>query len=95
MMVLEQPMLSQCLYEFIKNYKGRIREDLGQFIMRQATSAAQTCCQREVLYRDIKAENFLINLSNLEGKRIDFGCGDFLTDAGYKSFACTYDFSEL
>uniref|UniRef100_A0A8C1F237 non-specific serine/threonine protein kinase n=1 Tax=Cyprinus carpio carpio TaxID=630221 RepID=A0A8C1F237_CYPCA len=80
MMVLEQPMLSQCLYEFIKNYKGRIREDLGQFIMRQATSAAQTCCQREVLYRDIKAENFLINLSNLEGKRIDFGCGDFLTD---------------
>lgn len=95
MMVLEQPMLSQCLYEFIKNYKGRIREDLGQFIMRQATSAAQTCCQREVLYRDIKAENFLINLSNLEGKLIDFGCGDFLTDAGYKSFAGTYDFSEL
>ncbi|XP_016111069.1 serine/threonine-protein kinase pim-2-like [Sinocyclocheilus grahami] len=89
MMVLERPMPSQCLYEFIKNYKGSIGEDLARFIMRQATSAAQTCCQRGVLHCDIKAENILINSSTLEDKLNDFGCGDFLTDAGYTSFAGT------
>ncbi|XP_016314626.1 serine/threonine-protein kinase pim-2-like [Sinocyclocheilus anshuiensis] len=89
MMVLERPMPSQCLYEFIKNYKGSIGEDLARFIMRQATSAAQTCCQRGVLHRDIKAENILINPSTLEVKLIDFRCGDFLTEAGYTSFAGT------
>lgn len=82
-MVLERPMPCQSLYEFLKCYKGTIEEDVSQVIMCQATLAAQKCCQRGVLHRDIKLENLLINPDTLEVKLIDFRCGEILTSAGY------------
>ncbi|XP_050961548.1 serine/threonine-protein kinase pim-3 [Labeo rohita] len=90
--VLERPMPCQSLYEFMESYKGSIKEDMARAIMRQATHAAQTCCQRGVFHRDIKLENLLINPDTLEVKLIDFGCGAILTSEGYTSFAGTDDY---
>ncbi|KAK9975272.1 hypothetical protein ABG768_023325 [Culter alburnus] len=88
-MVLERPMPSQSVDDFLRNYTGVIDEDLARVIMRQAVFAAQTCCQRGVFHRDIKPENLLINLDTLQVKLIDFGCGAFLNSEGYTYFSGT------
>lgn len=91
LMVLERPIPCQPLNDFIESYVGRIKEDAIRFIMKQAVFAAQTCCQRKVLHRDIKLENLLINPDTLEVKLIDFGCGDILKDEAYTTYSGMYD----
>ncbi|XP_067246844.1 serine/threonine-protein kinase pim-2-like [Chanodichthys erythropterus] len=88
-MVLERPVPCQPLYEFLQSYTSTMDEKLARIIMGEVAFAAQICCQRGVLHRDIKPENLLINPDTLEVKLVDFGCGDFLTSAGYTSFAGT------
>ncbi|CAM4534913.1 unnamed protein product [Leuciscus chuanchicus] len=94
-MVLELPTPCENLFEFLDRHEGTLEENVVKAIMKQATLAAQVCCQRGVLHRDIKLENLLINPDNLEVKLIDFGCGEILTNAGYTSFAGMYYSSEL
>ncbi|RXN11804.1 serine threonine- kinase pim-2-like protein [Labeo rohita] len=91
-MVLERPVPCQSLHHFIRSYKGDIEEGLAQIIMRQAVTAAQACCRRGVLHRDIKPDNFLITLDTFELKLIDFGCGEILTDEAYRLYAGTTEF---
>ncbi|XP_056301510.1 uncharacterized protein LOC130213764 [Danio aesculapii] len=92
-MVLERPIPCVCLFDFLNGHKGIIPEDKLRKIMFQTTIAAQTCCQRGVLHRDIKLENLLINPDTLEVKLIDFGCGDLLTEDIYKIFRGTREFA--
>ncbi|XDV53845.1 hypothetical protein PO909_022255, partial [Leuciscus waleckii] len=91
-MVLERPAPSEDLLSFLDRYRGHIEEDVASVIMQQATLAAQTCCQRGVLHRDIKLENLLINPDTLEVKLIDFGCGEILNNEGYTSFSGTPEY---
>ncbi|CAM4730636.1 unnamed protein product [Leuciscus chuanchicus] len=91
-MVLERPAPSEDLLSFLDRYRGTIEEDVASVIMQQATLAAQTCCQRGVLHRDIKLENLLINPDTLEVKLIDFGCGEILNNEGYTSFSGTPEY---
>ncbi|CAM4730632.1 unnamed protein product [Leuciscus chuanchicus] len=91
-MVLERPAPSEDLLSFLDRYRGTIEEDVASVIMQQATLAAQTCCQRGVLHRDIKLENLLINPDTLEVKLIDFGCGEILYNEGYTSFSGTPEY---
>ncbi|XP_073783441.1 uncharacterized protein [Danio rerio] len=92
LMVLERPIPCQPLSAFIKSYVGPIKEDAIRFIMKQAVFAAQTCCQRKVLHRDIKLENLLINPDTLEVKLIDFGCGEILQNEAYTAYCGTEEF---
>ncbi|XP_073781617.1 uncharacterized protein isoform X2 [Danio rerio] len=91
-MVLERPIPCQPLNNFIESYVGPIDEDDIRFIMKQVVFAAQTCCQRKVLHRDIKLENLLINPDTLEVKLIDFGCGDILEDEAYTDYSGTAEY---
>ncbi|KAF4098936.1 hypothetical protein G5714_020966 [Onychostoma macrolepis] len=79
-LVVERPMLCEELNWFLLRQIVTIEEDVTH---------AQTCCRRGVWRRgvDIKMENILINSDTLEVKLIDFGCGDFLSDAAYMSLA--------
>ncbi|XP_051725851.1 serine/threonine-protein kinase pim-2-like [Ctenopharyngodon idella] len=91
-MVLERPVPCLPLYDFLQSYTSTMDEKLARIIMGEVVFAAQICCQRGVLHRDIKLENLLINPDTLEVKLIDFGCGDFITSAGYTSFAGTEEY---
>ncbi|XP_073782046.1 uncharacterized protein [Danio rerio] len=92
LMVLERPIPCQPLIEFVKSCVGPIKEDGIRFIMKQVVSAAQTCCQRKVLHRDIKLENLLIKPDTLEVKLIDFGCGEILKDEAYTAYCGTKEY---
>ncbi|XP_039512224.1 uncharacterized protein LOC120467787 [Pimephales promelas] len=81
-MVLEFPTPCESLIEYLDRHDYYIDENVAKVIMLLAAVAAQTCCQRGVLHRDIKLENLLINPETLDVKLIDFGCGEILTDAG-------------
>ncbi|NP_001082859.1 Pim proto-oncogene, serine/threonine kinase, related 110 precursor [Danio rerio] len=92
-MVLERPIPCVSLFDFLSKHRGILPEDKLRKIMLQTIIAAQTCCQRGVLHRDIKLENLLINPDTLEVKLIDFGCGDLLTEDIYKEFRGTREFA--
>ncbi|KAG1925410.1 serine/threonine-protein kinase pim-2-like [Pimephales promelas] len=57
--------------------------------MRQAVRAAQISCKRGVFHRDIKLENFLVNLDTMEVKLIDFGCGALMKNTAFDVFSGT------
>ncbi|RXN10145.1 serine threonine- kinase pim-2-like protein [Labeo rohita] len=91
-LVLEHPIPFEELNWFVLWQTVTMEEDVAQVIMHQAIFAAQTCCRRGVLHRDIKMENLLINPDTLEVKLIDFGCGDFLTNEAYTTYAGTREY---
>ncbi|XP_056301404.1 serine/threonine-protein kinase spk-1-like [Danio aesculapii] len=92
-MVLERPIPCVSVREFLRGHQGRIPEDVLRKIMFQATIAADTCCKRGVLHRDIKPGNLLINPETYEVKLIDFGCGELLIDGFYRNYWGTMKFS--
>ncbi|KTF92995.1 hypothetical protein cypCar_00018315, partial [Cyprinus carpio] len=90
-MVLECPSLCENLVEFMRRHGGSLDEETVRQIMWQAAPAANMCCLRGVLHRDIKLENLLINRETSEVELIDFGCGDILRRSPYKSYNDMYD----
>ncbi|XP_039505728.1 serine/threonine-protein kinase pim-2-like isoform X2 [Pimephales promelas] len=88
-MVLERPPHCEDVFHFWVDHKRILREETARTIMAQATTAAQTCCDRGVFHGDIKLQNLLINKKTLEVKLIDFGCGRFLKESGYDDFCGT------
>ncbi|XP_059369702.1 probable serine/threonine-protein kinase MARK-A [Carassius carassius] len=82
---------SHCMdvFRFVQRNGGSIDEKLARLIMFGATLAASACCRRGVYHGDIKLENLLINLENLQIKLIDFGCGSVLTESAYTRFSGT------
>ncbi|RXN15211.1 serine threonine- kinase pim-1-like protein [Labeo rohita] len=84
-MVLERPMPSMSMFNFVK-LRRRLDEGMAQHFMRQIIHAAKICCERGVFHRDIKMENLLVNPDTLEVKLIDFGCGALMMDSAYVAF---------
>ncbi|XP_059371159.1 serine/threonine-protein kinase pim-2-like [Carassius carassius] len=82
---------SHCMdvFRFVQRNGGSIDEKLARLIMFGATLAASACCRRGVYHGDIKLENLLINLENLQIKLIDFGCGSVLKESAYTRFSGT------
>ncbi|KAK7157476.1 hypothetical protein R3I93_008843 [Phoxinus phoxinus] len=88
-MVLECPSPCEDLGQYMRRHGGRLDEEKVRHIMRQTAHAANVCCHRRVLHRDIKLGNLLINGETSEVKLIDFGCGDILRSSAYRSYSGT------
>ncbi|XP_048067242.1 serine/threonine-protein kinase pim-3-like isoform X2 [Megalobrama amblycephala] len=88
-MVLERLSHSMDVSRLVQGNGGSIDENFARLIIWGATLAAEACCRRGVYHGDIKLENLLIDLKNLEVKLIDFGCGDLLTESAYTRFCGT------
>ncbi|KAK3520077.1 hypothetical protein QTP70_012823 [Hemibagrus guttatus] len=86
---MERPSPCVNLREYGVSQGGRLSEDQVRDIMLQVVRALRHCTDRGVLHRDVKAENLIINTDTLEVKLIDFGCGDFLKNRPYTTFAGT------
>ncbi|EAR99912.2 Serine/Threonine kinase domain protein (macronuclear) [Tetrahymena thermophila SB210] len=66
---------SQSLRQFMKAQEGRqLEERYARLIFKQLVSAVQYCHEWEVIHRDIKLENVMLDISNNHQiKLIDFG----------------------
>ncbi|XP_072547039.1 serine/threonine-protein kinase pim-1-like [Salminus brasiliensis] len=91
-LILERPDPCMDLNTLIAQCGGSFSEEIASQIMVQAVEAARTCHKRGVLHRDIKLENFLINMDTSELKLIDFGCGDWIKKSGYRDFSGTFQY---
>ena len=84
--------LSDCLEDYLKKYKKPFPEEVVQYLMKQIMSAINYLHKRNILHRDIKLDNILVNFESTEDrvnknmlkshiKIIDFGFARHLAPA--------------
>ena len=94
--ILERLERTMNLYNYLFGQQTHvIDENLGKKYFRQIIRMVQGCFDRGVIHRDIKLENILVDLDNVETvKLIDFGCGAFLNPWDhYEEFKGTAEYS--
>ncbi|RMC10847.1 hypothetical protein DUI87_12559 [Hirundo rustica rustica] len=88
-LVLERPEQSQDLLELLLEQEF-LPEESARWLFCQVLDAVQHCTACGVLHRDIKPENLLVNPETGDLKLIDFGCGTFLQEQAFTTFAGTH-----
>ena len=94
--ILERPENSMNLYDYLFGQQKRVvDEQVARKYFGQIIRMVVGCFQRGVLHRDIKLENILVDLDNIETvKLIDFGCGAFLNEWDhYEEFKGTAEYA--
>ncbi|NXK69801.1 PIM1 kinase, partial [Sylvietta virens] len=86
LMVLERPERCQDLQHFLRARRF-LSEEVVRGLFCQVLEAVQHCTSCGVLHRDIKPGNILVDLATRQAKLIDFGCGTYLQETAYTSFA--------
>ena len=79
------------LFELSRKY-GALAEDPTKIIFSQIIDMWRALNNAKICHRDLKDENIIINLENLECRLIDFGCAIELSEKPQKSFAGTPEF---
>ncbi|XP_063261004.1 serine/threonine-protein kinase pim-1-like [Prinia subflava] len=87
-LVMERPENSQDLLHLLLEQEF-LSEEAARWLFWQVLYAVQHCTACGVLHRDIKPQNLLVNPETGELKLIDFGCGTFLQERAFTTFAGT------
>ncbi|EFO28154.1 CAMK/PIM protein kinase [Loa loa] len=88
LIVMTRPYPCVDLFDFIKSHK-KLDEDLTRFLFRQIVLTVRDCAQQQVLHRDLKDENIVIDLVNGETSLVDFGAATLLKKNHYTDFQGT------
>ena len=78
-LVLERPLASMDIHEFICKY-GPQNDAVASSIGKQLLSACNYLDQNLIFHRDIKSENVLVNAYNYHLKIIDFGSATYANE---------------
>ena len=81
--VMEKPVVHMDLFDYITN-KTRLEEDVARSFFKQVVETVTACSQVGIVHRDIKDENLVVDLENLQLTLIDFGSAGFTQTEDYK-----------
>ena len=84
--------LFECLDEYQKKYNQPFSEEIVQYLMKQIVSAIKYIHNKNIIHRDLKLENILVNFNSEEDKKninmlkskiklIDFGFARYLSNS--------------
>ncbi|ETN81802.1 kinase domain protein [Necator americanus] len=89
MIVMERPSPSTDLFDYISE-KGALTENVARDYFRQVVDTVVACYRVNVIHRDIKDENLVVDMKNGLVKLIDFGSGAFYKEGPYTDFEVAY-----
>jgi len=90
--VMEKPEEHMDLFDYITN-NTRLEENLAKRFFKQVVDTVIACSQAGIVHRDIKDENLVVDLHNLQLTLIDFGSAGFTQHDDFKKYDGTRVYS--